>query len=212
MVNRDPFADTSTEEGAEPEAGDDPFAAGRPVATKAATAKPRAKAAAAEPVDDPFGEPAPGGNFPAIAQLLGRYLVVRPTRLDRNMPGVNKEDKPRDRITADVLVCNGEPISAKLDKHGDVVTELDPPVVPGTVLEEFWISNAKLVAEVKGSVKTGRPVIGKLTRLKARIKGQDGAYSLEPVPAGPARTAAAKMWTEWTEAQASAAVDDPFAS
>jgi len=212
MVNRDPFADTSTEEGAEPETSDDPFAAGRPVATKAATAKPRAKAAAAEPVDDPFGEPAPGGNYPAVAQLLGRYLVVRPTRIEHNVPGVNPGDKPRDRITADVLVCNGEPISTKLDKDGDVVAELDPPVVPGSVLEDFYISGAKLVAEVKASVKTGRPVIGKLTKLKARVKGQSGAYSLEGVPAGPARTAAAKMWTEWSEAQASAAVDDPFAS
>ena len=189
------------------------------VAAEAAEAKreraaskpaPKPKAAPEPAGDDPFGNPAPSGNYPAFKQLVGRHLVIRPTKLELQVPGVNPGDKPRDRITADILVCNGDPIAHKLDKYGAVVADLDPPVTPGTVIEGLYISGGKIVKELTPAVKRNGVVIGKLIQLPPQKAGNDKAYSLEEVPAGAARTAAAVMWKAFLDREAEAGVSDPF--
>lgn len=194
---------------------DDPFA-DNATATPPADTKPKGqfKGKPATPVDDPFGDPAATGNYPSLMNLKGRYLVIQPTKLETGLPSTlpGSTGKTFDRITANVLICNGDDITHRWDRRGEPEAELDPVIRKGDVLEDFYISGAKIVRELTPAFKAGTVVIGKLVQLKPQ-GGNNPPWSLEPIEKGhPARAAAGKMWLDWQASQAEAAVEDPFSS
>jgi hypothetical protein len=124
--------------------------------------------------DDPFDTPAPGGSFPSVAQLKDRLLVIWPQKiesvLDRFNPGAMK-----DRITANVAVLDGETITVRIDKEGEQHPLADP-VKPGDVMKDMFLSQTKLVSQLKGRTM----VMGRLILLP-KIAGSTNnrAYALD---------------------------------
>lgn len=60
--------------------------------------------------DDPFGDPGSSSTYPSLKQLKGRTLIVRPTKLEKGLPNPLQPGQTRDRMTADVVVLDGDPI------------------------------------------------------------------------------------------------------
>ena len=132
--------------------------------------------------DDPFSDPGSASSFPAMKQLRGRVLIVHPTKLEAGLPNTLQPGTTYDRMTADVIVLDGDPITGRLDDD-DNETPFDEPLVPPFKLESMFISGAKLITECKGKLPRGEQpaglVIGKLTRLAPQKAGRKGAWSLE---------------------------------
>ncbi len=70
---------------------------------------------------------------PAIAQLIGRLMVVRGLqilKLKNTQQGSKNFGEIEEKLLAEVTFLTGEPIGVKLDKHGQVKEVLDPPMKP----------------------------------------------------------------------------------
>jgi len=136
----------------------------------------------AETTQDPFDDPGSSSTYPSFKQLRGRVLIVRPTKLEKGLPNTLQPGQTRDRMTADVVVLDGDPITARLDDD-DNETPFDEPLVPPFKLEDMYISGNKLISECKGKLPAGdKPaglVIGELTKLPPLKAGQKGAWSLK---------------------------------
>ena len=141
--------------------------------------------------DDPFDAPAPGGSFPAMRQLVGRLLIIWPTKIERGVPNTQQPGKTQDRMTLDVAVLSGDVITVRETDDGETV-ELNEPVNPGPdvkVLRGMYSSHAKLVAQ-----------------LSPRIGGQLAGYlvilpKLPGAPAGRKRAFGFKSLKDaWEEA------------
>jgi hypothetical protein len=126
--------------------------------------------------DDPFDTPAPGGSFPAVAQLKDRLVVIWPTKVE-NLPDKFNPGKNKDRITANVAFLDGDPIDVRIDKEGES-TPLAEPVAPGDVMKDFFLSQTKLVSQLKP--RLGGMVMGRLILLP-KIQGSTNnrAYALD---------------------------------
>lgn len=89
----------------------------------------------------------------------GRLIIIEPTKIERNMPsGIKGDDgKPKlqDRITANIHVLSGEPITEQLDGEGDVKAVFKDPLVPPFVIPNSYISNTMLVQQLEDVVGTG---------------------------------------------------------
>lgn len=132
--------------------------------------------------DDPFSDPGSASTFPAMKQLRGRTLIIRPTKLETGLPNTLQPGTTYDRMTADVIVLDGEPIEGRLDDD-DNLTPFDEPLVAPFKLESMYISGAKLITECKGKLPRGEQpaglVIGELTKLPPQKAGRKGAWSLK---------------------------------
>ena len=132
--------------------------------------------------DDPFGDPGSSSTYPSLKQLKGRTLIVRPTKLEKGLPNPLQPGQTRDRMTADVVVLDGDPITERLDDD-DNATPFDEPLAPPFKLEDMYLSGAKMIAECKGKLPAGEKpagmVIGELTKLPPQKPGQKGAWSLK---------------------------------
>jgi hypothetical protein len=128
---------------------------------------------------DPFSDPGSGGSYPTMKMLNGRLLLIRPTVLEKGLPNTLQPGTFRDRITADVVVLDGDDITEIVNDDGDVTAELDEPLVPPFKLEDMYISQSKLISEIKSKVADKGLVIGRLARLKPLKAGQKGAWSLQ---------------------------------
>lgn len=93
--------------------------------------------------DDPFAAPTRSA-FPKLDDLDGRLLLIKPTKLERDVPG--KFGK-QDRITADVVV---------LDDPEEGVREID----------KMYLSQKGIVGMLEGCLKPGKKpfVLGRLHR------------------------------------------------
>lgn len=129
---------------------------------------------------DPFAEPGPvgsGGKNPSFAQLKGRLLLITPTALDKGITSPMKKD-PHDRITADVVILDGDPIKGVLNKDNEVTHVYDEPITAPHKIENMWISQAVLVNQLRNAHKSGGMVLGRVNQLPAR-PGQSKAWTLE---------------------------------
>lgn len=155
----------------------------------------------------------PVGARPAFAQFKGRLLLIRPTAIEYKVPNDLQPGTFKDRITADVVFLDGETITDRIDDEG-VHTELDEPIKPGEVIEDYWISQTLIVRQVKGKIgATVNPwILGRLTKLAPRQKGRKGAWSLAEFTEADAKRAASWMRAQAKkEAKAPAKVeDDPW--
>lgn len=144
--------------------------------------------------DSPFSLPKPpgGGDHPSMKQLKGRLLVFMPTQLDKDVPDT-LSDKPgavKDLMHANVAFLDGEPITNKLDKDGDVAKTFDEPITRGQIMEDFLTSNKLLVSQLKGQER----VLGRLVQGTARA-GQSKPWFLE-TPSEADIALAGKWWAK----------------
>lgn len=152
---------------------------------------------------DPFEQPTAvsGGKFPAMKQLgtgckertvtygagtpqektlktKGRLVLIQPTHLDKNVPGVGKDAKPRDRITANVTVFDGPPIEAVIDKDGEITHEFEEPLTPPFTLEGMYISQAVMVGQLRNALENKGRVLGRMAALPPQTAGNSRAWCL----------------------------------
>jgi hypothetical protein len=158
----------------------------------------------------------PVGARPAFAQFRDRLLLIRPTAIERNVPNDLQPGTFKDRVTADVVFLDGDTITDKIDDDG-AHPELDEPIRPGDIMEDYWISQTLIVRQIKGKIgATVNPwVLGRLTKLPPRQKGRKGAWSLAEFTPDDAKRAASWMRAqskkEAERAKAPAKVeDDPW--
>jgi hypothetical protein len=148
---------------------------------------PQAMAAFADPA-------AVGGTRPAIRDLVGRVVVIRPTRYEPNAPAI-KPGETQERVTADILIVTG----GSLDFGGNLVTANKPHtyrVVTPYLAKGVYISNTNIVASVKDS--TGKaPVLGRIAMGVTNTPGNNAPYNLLRVdPSEPEFTMAGQLYTQ----------------
>ena len=130
---------------------------------------------------DPFDAPGSkgAGKFPAMKQLKGRLLLIEPTRLDKQITSNLNPDKKVDRMSANVTVLDGDPITNVLDKDGDVVHEFDEPLAAPHTMEDMYISQTVLVNQLRKAYKAESKVLGRLVQLPAARPGENKAWAFE---------------------------------
>ncbi len=141
---------------------------------------------------------------PAIAQLIGRLLVVRGTHLETFKEDVQKLQPDGSKITvkeeidkqiADVTFLTGDAIGVVLDKVGQVTKQLDPPMRPGetrSMILGGWFKSAC-------KDRMGNPgwpgLCGVLTFGKPYPRAKnDMWYLTDP---SPEQSAQAAKWLAW---------------
>lgn len=130
------------------------------------------------PDGDPFGNPgAPqggGGDAPAIHQLEGRLLLIRPISYDPLSAGYKGGD-PGPLARADVVVCDGEPIAGNLDGNTGQLTPFSAgPKVAPFFCGAMYIRGAVIPGQLKDYVDGRGFCLGRVT------KGQPGGQGKAP--------------------------------
>lgn len=156
--------------------------------------------------DNPFDSPAPGGAFPALDQLRDRLCIFEPQGpaqmvADRFNPGTMKP-----RLTCNITFLDGETITEKIDKEGDA-TPLPEPIEAGKVMAGMFISQTKMVSQLRGR----RMVLGRVVKLP-KIPGSTNnrAWGITDIPA-LAREGNAQAKADLQLAKEFIAGRDPFA-
>lgn len=173
-----------------------PAAAASPVAT-IPTPAPATPAPAVQPFggDDPFSGPAPQqARGPRLREMYGRLLLLVPHKLEEGLVSrtyTNPDGTPviNDRMTADVIVLDGEPIN-----YGGK-PEAMPPVAHTKVAgvphktTAMFISSAGLISQCREAlakkITQGSPglVLGRLTRGESSGKGEPPWLLTQPTDA-----------------------------
>lgn len=145
--------------------------------------------------------PQTAGTAPTITHMMmqpGRLVAIIPTRLERNVKAPGNEGNTQDRITADVLIIDGGPIT-----YGGKPWAR-PPVPDTHVVQQLpylatnvWISNKILVTQLERKVGSGI-VVGRLIYGEAR-GGNNAPYKLTEDPT-PEEVAFVTQW--WAAYQA----------
>ena len=155
---------------------------------------------------DPFDAPKQGGKFPALAQLENRLCIweaqgAPTTQPDRFNPGTMKP-----RLTCNITFLDGETITEKIDKEGDA-TPLPEPIEAGKVMAGMFISQTKMVSQLRGR----RMVLGRVVKLP-KIPGSTNnrAWGITDIPA-LAREGNAQAKADLQLAKEFIAGRDPFA-
>jgi hypothetical protein len=117
-------------------------------------------------MSDGFDDPMNVSAYPKVKDLVGHLVLFTPTKLDENLLNANfsKPGKPvyEDRVTTDVVVLDGP------------VGDLD-----GTEFPDMWVSNGRLVNQLKRSV--GKRVLARVSlKDTSRPAGEGNPYGLEP--------------------------------
>jgi hypothetical protein len=92
----------------------------------------------------------------------------------------------KDRWTVDLHILDGDTITERLDKDGDVVGAFDPPVVPGpgsdtAILRKYYISQtliASQLSEVRRLNPTAPWYLAVVGKLPAQSKERNAPYVL----------------------------------
>lgn len=156
---------------------------------------------------DPFDEPGPtgGGKMPAMSQLKGRLLLITPTGIERGITSPLKKE-PHDRITADVVILDGDPIKGVLNKDNEVTHIYETPLSPPHKLDAMWISQTVLVNQLRNAQKNSGMVLGRVTQLPPVKAGNNKSWSLDAPTEDDKKVA--RAYIESTKVDP----DDPFAS
>jgi hypothetical protein len=148
---------------------------------------PQAMAAFADPS-------AVGGTRPAIRDLIGRVVVIRPTRYEPSAPAI-KAGETQERVTADILIVTGGP----LEFGGNLVTANKPHtyrVQSPYLAQGVYISNTNIVAAVRDYVGTA-PVLGWVALGVTNTPGNNAPYNLLTVEqTEPEYTLAGQLYSQ----------------
>lgn len=99
--------------------------------------------------NDPFSDPAKGGNGANITDFEGKLLLITPTE---HVEGIATEHGEKDAIRANVVV---------IDESNPVASER---------YDDVLMFQARLIGATKGFVGKGM-VIGRLERASEKVKG-----------------------------------------
>lgn len=142
-----------------------------------------------------FADPAAvGATRPAVRDFVGRVVVIRPTRLERDIPNKSEPDKKQDRITADVLVLNGGPMEfgGNVARGNPLTMRVDTPFL----VKNMYISNKNIVDAVEGQVGRG-VVLGRVAKGKATSPTHNDPFNLDKVElSDPMYGAAITIYTQ----------------
>jgi hypothetical protein len=153
-----------------------------------------AQSPAAGDVMAAFADPsAIGGTRPAVRDLVGRVVVIKPTRYEERVPGVDPGTF-QERITADVLILDG----GRLEFGGNVgrgrpnLLSVDAPFLT----QGMYISNTNVVGAVREQVGRG-VVLGRIVQGRSNDPKRNAPYNLVMLEEGdPMRAAAAQLYTK----------------
>lgn len=135
-----------------------------------------------------------GATRPAIRDMIGRVVVIRPTRLERDVQNPTEPGKTQDRITADVLVLDGGPMEfgGNLARHKPLTMTVPTPFL----VKAMYISNTNIVKAVEEQVGRG-VVLGRITVGVASNPQQNPPFNLIKVDqSDPKYAAAVQVYTE----------------
>lgn len=114
------------------------------------------------PEEDPFASAPQVSAYPKMDDLRGRLLLVKAHKLEEGLlSSFSKPGKPmyQDRITADVYVVDG---GAPEGFEGE------------TEFLDMYLSQDRLVKQLKRSVPGGRMILGRLDTFKPGTKAEAG--------------------------------------
>lgn len=106
------------------------------------------------PVQDPFADPAPTSQRPSIASLRGRLVMLTPRKIETVASNMNP-GQMEDRATVDVTVVDGLGPVPQIKNNAPTGVYLEGPDFTG-----MWISNTRVVDQMRPFVGTGRSVLG----------------------------------------------------
>lgn len=141
-----------------------------------------------------FADPsAIGGTRPAIRDLVGRIVVIKPTRYEERVPGVDPGTF-QERITSDVLILDG----GRLEFGGNPARgrpNLLAVNVP-FLTQGMYISNTNVVGAVRDQVGRG-VVLGRIVQGRSNDPKRNAPYNLVTLEEGdPMRAAASQLYTQ----------------
>lgn len=165
----------------------------------------------ADTYDDDFDQEigaAPVAKFPTMAQLgsdgpklkliygkgtdqeqtkdwAGRLVIVTPVKLEHNVKSQFAGNPPGDRMSLDVVILDGPPITNVIDKDGEVVYTFTEPLVPGqnAVLKAMYTSHTVLIGQlvklmVNGESAPGKSQYGRVLKLNPKNAGGNKPWAL----------------------------------
>jgi hypothetical protein len=104
----------------------------------------------------PFADPGVTSTRPTVASLRGRLVIITPRKIETVPSNMNKGHM-EDRVTADVQVVDGLGPVPQFKNHQPTGVMLEGPDFTGV-----WISNTRVVDQLRQYVGTGTGVIGVL--------------------------------------------------
>lgn len=136
-------------------------------------------AAPAPAVNAPAGFSAPVNTAvarPRIMDMAGRLVLIRPTKIERNVPNTIEPGKFQDRITADVIVLDGGPLDfgGKPEKGIAHTIRVDAPYV----VQSMWITQQVIVLQLEREINGA--VLGRIGRGQATGNRQPAWRLLDP--------------------------------
>lgn len=135
-----------------------------------------------------------GGRHPSMQQLVGRLVHILPTGREDNVTTEYKKT-PHTRLSCDLTFFDGDPITAVLDKSGQVKSQLTPPVQPGQTMQGRFVNQEWFVSRLKDKVGTpGFPgIVGVMHKGKSD-RGNDLWQLTDPTPQ---QLETVKAWFMW---------------
>jgi len=120
-----------------------------------------------------------------IKETTGRLVLVRPVKLELKVPSSFEGNAPADRLSVDVVVLDGPPITNVIDKDGDDVYTFPEPLVPNqsATLDAMYTSHTVLVGQlrdllVNGNNAPGKWQYGRLMKLNPKPGSKNKPWAL----------------------------------
>ena len=143
-----------------------------------------------QPDGDPFGNPGVprgGGDQPALHQLGGRLLLIRPVSYNptgQKPHPSNPAAGPTPLVIAEMVICDGEPIAGNINGE----TEQFTPFAAGPKAAPFYcgsmfISGAVLPGQLEDYVQGRGFCLGRLTKGTPSGKGKPPWILADPTEA-----------------------------
>lgn len=113
--------------------------------------------------------PPPQADRPKLRNLRGRLLLIKPSRIERGVPGPDNDGKLQDRVTANVTILDGGRLGFGDDPRMGVPASkwIEENELPYTI-EDMYISGKLLVLQLTVKEEGGRLRVQVLGRLGAK--------------------------------------------
>lgn len=106
-----------------------------------------------------------GTDQQQIKEWAGRLVIVQPVKLEHNIKSQFPTNPPGDRMSVNVTVLDGPPLTTVIDKDGEVTYVFPEPLVPNENFElnAMYTSHTVLIGQLKPLMVNGENSPGKLT-------------------------------------------------